>query len=166
MFREMRRFKQQLPETEMIQILENGKTAVLGVSGDDGYPYTVPINYVYADGKIYFHQAKSGHKYDSMKRCGKVSLCVIEKDDVVAEEFTAYYRSVIVFGRARILETDEEIFHAAQVLSLKYYNDKDAVEKEIQKAWKALSCVEITIEHMTGKEAIELTRMRTEESQS
>ena len=64
------------------------------------------------------------------------------------------------------METDEEIFHAAQVLSLKYYNDKDAVEKEIQKAWKALSCVEITIEHMTGKEAIELTRMRTEESQS
>ncbi len=158
MFREMRRFKQQLNEKESIEILKAGKTGILGVLGDNGYPYTVPINYVYEDGKIYFHGAKVGHKIDAIKQCNKVSLCVIEKDDVIKDELTTYFRSVILFGKARILETDEEIFHAVSVFSLKYNNDKEVVDKGIKKAWDRLSCVEIVIEHITGKEAKELIK--------
>lgn len=160
MFREMRRKKQQLSENECIQILQNGKTAVLGVIGDDDYPYTVPINYVYADGKIYFHGAKVGHKIDAITKNPKVSLCVIDKDDIVSAELTTYFKSVILFGKAKILQSDEEIFHAAEVFGLKYNSDKDAVDKEIHREWKALSCIEIEIEHLSGKEAIELTRQR------
>lgn len=160
MFREMRRFKQQLNEAETVEILKEGKTGILGVLGDDGYPYTVPVNYVYEDGKIYFHGAKSGHKQDAIAHCDKVSFCVIDKDDVVADELTTYFKSVIVFGRARVLETDEETFHAAEVFGLKYNEDRDRVDAEIRREWNALRCVEIVIEHMTGKEAIELTRAR------
>lgn len=69
-------------------------------------------------------------------------------------------KSVILFGKARILNTDKEIFHATKVFGLKYNNDVTAVEKEIKREWNALSCIEIKIEHMTGKEAIELTRKR------
>ena len=118
---------------------------------------TVQINFVYADDKIYFHGAKSGYK---INKCNKVSLCVVDKDDVVEEELTTYFNSVILFGKARILNTDKEIFHAAKVFGLKYNNDVTAVEKEIKREWNALSCIEIDIEHMTGKEAIELTRKR------
>lgn len=82
-----------------------------------------------------------------------MSLCVIEKEDIIKEELTTYFRSVILFGRARILETDEEILHAARVFSLRYNADRDFVEKEIQNEWSNLCCVEISIEHMTGKEA-------------
>lgn len=160
MFREMRRFRQQLSEAETIEILREGKTGVLGVLGDDGYPYTVPVNYVYEDGKIYFHGAKAGHKQDAIARCDKVSLCVIAQDDVVADELTTYFRSVIVFGRARVLETEEEIFHAAEVFGLKYNENRERVDAEIRREWSALRCVEIAIEHMTGKEAVELTRAR------
>ncbi len=159
-FRKMRRFKQELNEKETLEILANGKTGILGVIGDYGYPYTVPVNYVYENGKIYFHCAKAGHKLDAIRQCDKISLCVIEKDDIIKEELTTYFRSVIVFGRTRILETDEEIFNAAEIFGLKYNEDKEAVDKEIRREWNALCCVEITIEHMTGKEAIELTRMR------
>ena len=119
-----------------------------------------PINYVYADGKIYLHGAKTGHKQDAIQSCDKVSFCVIEKDDVVAEELTTYFRSIVLFGRAKKLEEEQEIFHAAEVLGLKYYSDKKSVEKEIKQEWNALSCIEITIEQMTGKESIELTRTR------
>ena len=160
MSREMRRKKQQLGSEETIAILKSGKTGILGVIGDEGYPYTVPVNYVYEDGKIFFHGAKAGHKFDAIRSCDKVSFCVIEKDDIVAEELTAYFRSAVVFGRARILEKEEEVFHAAEVLGLKYYDDKEFVDKEIRNEWKALSCVEIDVEHMTGKEAIELVNMR------
>ena len=160
MFRKMRRFRQQLTDEETVQILENGKTGILGVIGDDDYPYTVPVNYVYRDGKIYFHGANAGHKYDAMSKNDKVSFCVIDKDDVVAEELTTYFRSVIIFGRVRILTDKTETEEAVRILGLKYYNVPEAVEKEIQRDSKTLCCFEITIEHMTGKEAKELVMQR------
>ena len=88
MFRKMRRFNQQISLSESIEILEKGKTGVLAVLGDNGYPYAVPLNYVYENGKIYFHCAKAGHKISAMQNCEKVSFCVIDKDDVSAEEIT------------------------------------------------------------------------------
>ncbi len=160
MFRAMRRSRQQLSEEETLRILEEGQTGVLGVCGDDGYPYTVPVNYVFQAGKIFIHGAKSGHRMDAIRRCPKVSFCVIAEDRVVQEELTAYFRSVVAFGRARVLEEEEEIRQAAMLLGLKYNSDRALVEREIRKEIRALGCVEITVEHMAGKEAIELVRMR------
>ena len=156
MFRKMRRFKQQLTEEETIHILKTGKTGVLGLIGDEGYPYTVPINYVYQDNKIYIHCAKTGHKIDAIKNNNKVSFCVIERDDVVKEKLTTYYKSVIAFGKAKILENDDEIFHAAQSLGLKYSDDKEHVQREIKQEFNSLCCVEINIEHITGKQSKDL----------
>ncbi len=158
MFRDIRRIKQKLSEEESIEILKKGQSAVLAVLGDDDYPYTVPINYVYENGKIYFHGAKQGHKLDAIKKHDKVSLCVIDHDELVKDELTTYFRSVIVFGRARILTDEKETYNAAEVFGLKYNEDKEKVDNEIQREWKALCCVEITVEHISGKEAIELTR--------
>lgn len=160
MFREMRRSNQQLSDEETKEILRLGKTAVLAVIGDGGYPYTVPINYVYAGDKIYFHGAKSGHKFDSIMANDKASLCVIEKDDVVADELTTYYKSVIVFGRVKVTETDEDTYRAAELLGLKYLSNEAVVDREIKNTLNRLCCFEISIEHMTGKEAKELTKMR------
>lgn len=159
MFRKMRRMKQQLSQEETVKILENGKTGILAVNGDDGYPYTVPLNYVYRDGKIYFHCAKEGHKFDAMMQSNKVSFCVIEKDDVVPEKLTTFFRSVVVFGVARLLEGDE-LVQAAYNLGMKYYEKEELVHKEIERGLHSLACFEITNEHMTGKEAIELTKQR------
>lgn len=160
MFREMRRKSQQLSAEETVRILKEGKTAILGLSGDDGYPYTVPINYVYDSEKIYFHCAKSGHKIDAMKRNSKVSFCVVDKDDVCVDKLTTYFSSAVLFGRARILEDEKEISDAAEKLALKYNCDMEFARREIENALKQLCCVEIEIEHMTGKECIELTRKR------
>ncbi|MDO4378233.1 MAG: pyridoxamine 5'-phosphate oxidase family protein [Erysipelotrichia bacterium] len=160
MFRKMRRFKQQLPQEEAIKILEEGQTGVLAVLGDDNYPYAVPINYAYKDGKIYFHGAKEGHKQDAIVRNSKVSLCVIAQDTLVKDELTTYFKSVIAFGQARVLTDEQEIYKAAEIFGLKYNDDQEKVANEIKREWPALRCVEITIEHLTGKEAIELTRAR------
>lgn len=158
----MRRKLQQLPQTERERILREGKTAVLALAGDDGYPYAVPVNYVYDGGKIYFHCAKTGHKLDALRRCEKVSVCVVDRDDVAPERLATDYMSVIVFGRARILEDDEEIYRAVEVFGLKYNPDREAVRREIRREWDALCCVEITVDHMTGKEGKELARQRRE----
>lgn len=160
MFREMRRNKQQLSHDECLDILRKGKTAVVAVSGDDGYPYTVPLNYVYFNDKIYFHCAKTGHKLDAVKRCDKVSVCVVLNDDVVPEKYTTYYKSVICFGRAKTVEDEVLAQESITALGRKYcYSQGDAgIRAEIKKGMPAMLMVEITPEHISGKQCIELVK--------
>lgn len=101
------------------------------------------MNYVYEDGKLWFHGAKSGHKLDAIRRDPKVSFFVAETDQLVPEALTTYFRSVIAFGKVRILEDPEEVFAAIRKLGLQLNPDEDAVEKEIRREWAGLCCVEI-----------------------
>lgn len=158
----MRRSKQSLTDEESQEILRSGIVGTLGVSGDNDYPYTVPINYVFIDGKIYAHCATAGHKIDAIKRNDKVSFCVIGQDTVVPERFTSYYRSVIAFGRAKLLDHGSEYDKAIYALSKKYSpnESEDRIMDEINSSAGRFLMIAIDIEHMTGKEAIELVRKR------
>jgi uncharacterized protein len=159
MFREIRRKKQLLSEEETREIMKNHSSGVLAVTGDDGYPYTVPISYTYTDGKLYFHCAKEGHKIDAIKRNDKVSFCVIDKDKVIQETYTTHFRSVVAFGRARILTEDSDRRAALASLVEKYSPDYiQEGQKEIEKDWGRVCVVEVKIEHMTGKAAIEIIK--------
>ena len=93
MFREMRRKKQLLPESELTDIVNQATCAVVGVIGDEGYPYTFPISHAFDEesNKLYFHSAVSGHKIDAIKNNPKASFCVVGKDDVVSAEYTTYF---------------------------------------------------------------------------
>lgn len=155
MFREMRRFKQALSKEDCIKVLERCTNGILAVIGDDGYPYAVPLSYAYKDSKIVFHSAKTGHKLDAISKDNKVSFCVVDEDTIVPKEYTTYFRSVIVFGRARVLN-EEESRKALHQLVDKYSAEYKATsEEEINKSFNAVCCVEIEIEHMSGKEAKE-----------
>ena len=162
MFREMRRGLQKLSDAECEEILLGASSGTLALSGDDGYPYAVPLSFVYSDGKIFFHSAASGHKIDAVKRSPKASFCVIARDDVLPEKYTTLFKSVIVFGKTRILTDENEIYAAITRLAEKY-NPSDSAENRraaIEKDKAGLCMIELDIEHMSGKEGIELTRMR------
>lgn len=157
----MRRKRQQLPPEECRAILWRGTSGVLAVSGDDGYPYAVPLSYVYVDSKLYFHCAQSGHKLDAIRRDGRASFCVIDQDQVLPEHYTTCFRSVIAFGKARILENPHEKRAAIELLAEKYSPEQgEGRRQEIEGAFDQLCMIELAIEHLTGKEAIELTRER------
>lgn len=160
MFRKMRRFKQELTQEEAIQILNNNTAGVLSLLGDEGYPYSVPLSYVYADNKIYFHTATTGHKIDAIKNYDKASFCVIDQDKVVPEVYTTFFRSVIAFGKVRLLDTPEEIQPVIEKLAIKYHptDSKENRDKMINRDIKSMGMIEFSIEHLTGKEAIELVR--------
>lgn len=162
MFREMRRKKQLLDYNESVKILEQGSSGVLALLGDEDYPYAVPLSYVYDNGKIYFHAAKEGHKTDAIKKCSKASFCVVEQDVVVPEEYTTYFRSVIAFGKIRIIEDEAEMRSSIELLAKKYYPADTAESRlsAIDKGWKSLLMIEFKIEHLTGKEAKELVNKR------
>lgn len=162
MFREMRRKRQLLSREEGEAILGKGSSGVLALSGDDGYPYAVPLSYVYSDGKLYFHSAKSGHKIDAVKREEKASFCVIDEDNIVPDEYTTYFRSVIAFGRIHILTDEGEKRRAIELLARKYHpGDTDEHrDNVIEREFTPACILEMCIEHLTGKEAIELVRSR------
>ena len=165
MFRPMRRNKQQLSEEETIKILNEATNGVLALDGDNGYTYAVPLSFAYADGKIYFHAALSGHKLDAIKNNGKVSFCVVAQDKVVEETFTTHYKSAIAFGRIRIVEdnNDPEKLHGLKLLTGKYspHVDAEKREKVISSSIKALAVMVIDIEHLTGKAARELVNSKS-----
>jgi hypothetical protein len=160
-FREMRRHRQQLPDEESIGILQKATSGTLALLGDGGYPYAVPISYVYDDGKLYFHSAMSGHKVDAIRGCDKASFCVIDQDSVRPAEYTTYYRSVIAFGRISIVEDESEKLAIARILGNRYNpNQEEALQKELEHGLARMVAIRLDIEHLTGKEAIELVRQR------
>lgn len=159
-FRPMRRARQQLMPEACEQVLRRGTAGVLAVLGDGGYPYAVPLSYVYDNGTVYFHCAKSGHKLDALRGCDKASFCVIDRDQVVPGEYTTYYRSVIAFGRAQEVTDPGEMRAAIEALARRYFPADSAQNRDraIEREWGALCIVRLEIEHMTGKQAKELMK--------
>lgn len=162
MFREMRRSKQALSKEECIAILERGTSGVLALLGDEDYPYAVPLSYVYLkeENKIVFHCAKVGHKIDAARSHEKASFCVIDKDQVVAETYTTHFRSVIAFGRIHIPEDPAAIRRAIEPLAAKYapLDTKANRDAAIDREFSGLCIMELHVEHMTGKQAVELMK--------
>lgn len=159
MFPAMRRFKQELDQEEVEKILASGQYGILAVSGADGYPYTVPLNYLYQQGKFYFHSAKEGHKLSALISDNRVSFCVVDKADLVEEEYTTYFRSVVAFGRIRLIEEEEEREKWMRELALKFRpGHPDDLTKELARSKRDYLILELEVDHMTGKQAIELVR--------
>ncbi len=153
MFREMRRFKQQISEDECIHILKEEPRGVLSMLGDDGYPYGIPISHYYCeeDGKIYFHGAKVGHKIDAIKSYDKASFCVYDKGYRKEGEWALNIKSVVIFGRIRLVEDEEKSRMICTRLCRKFTDDEEYLRKELENAFPRVQCLEMTIEHMTGK---------------
>lgn len=149
-FYPMRRHKQQLSQEKCFEILEKGSSGTLALLDKQGFPYSVPLSYVFFPGKateaqipesqilhpngekpasaetqdnlgsIYFHSALEGHKIDAIRNCAKASFCVIAADDVIPEKFTTAYLSVIVFGEIRIVKDDKNRKLGLELLGRKY----------------------------------------------
>ena len=160
MFREMRRIKQLLSKEDTDAIMKRCTNGVLACCGDDDYPYAVPVSFVYHNEKIYFHSAKAGHKIDAMEKNTKVSVAVIDEDRIVSKEYTSYFRSVVAFGRARMVEGDE-YQDAFWALVEKYSGDQPQEAKQKEIAGCSNACIiAIDVHHITGKEAIEFVRAK------
>lgn len=151
-FRPMRRKARALDLKTAEEILLKAEYGVLAVSDDGGYPYAVPLNFVYADGAIYLHCAKIGHKIDAIQNDSRVSFCAVPYAEVAPSSYTTMYESVIVFGEAEFVTDREEQHRAAVLLSRKFACGTDAeTEAEFDRFKDALCIVKIHITHITAK---------------
>ena len=160
MFRPMRRSAQALGVDACREVLSRGTSGVLALLGDGGWPCAVPMSYAFDGEKLCFHCAREGHKLDAIRREARASFCVVDRDEVVPEEYTTYFRSVIAFGRVRVVEDEAQKRAAIELLARRYFPQDSAENRRraIEREWAGLCMLEMDIEHMSGKEAIELAR--------
>ena len=136
------------------KILKDEKRAAFSVIGDEGYPYTIPINFYYeeADHTIYFHGAREGHKMDAIQKCNKVCLTTWNQGFKKEGHWEWNATSVVVFGKAELITDTKIIEDRLRKLAEKYYPTVEEVEKEMNgSARSRVQLFAIRIEHMTGK---------------
>ena len=151
-FRHMRLSENQMTEEDARKQLEKADHGTLALVGDNGYPITIPINFVYKDNKILFHGANAGQKFELIQKAPKASFCVITKDDIRPEFITSLYESAIVFGTVREIKDDEAKMDCLVSVLEKYMPQvMEAGKKYIQDSWDAVACFALEIEHITGK---------------
>lgn len=153
MFREMRRFAQQLSDEECQKVLREAKHGVLSVLGDDGYPYGVTLSHWYCeeDGHLYFHGAGTGHKNDAIAACDKVSFCVIDDGYREGDDWVVHYNSVVVFGRICVVTDEAEKVRICTGLTRKFTDDEEYLARDLAKYLAQVNCLELVPEHITGK---------------
>lgn len=153
MFRELVRKKKQISMEECIRILKSEPRGVLSVLGDDDYPYGMPMNHFYnkEDGKIYFHCGKMGHRLDALKKHNKVSFCVYDEGYRKDGEWALNIKSVIVFGRMKVVDDLDRVIHISEKLSRKFTEDEAYIKEEIEKYAKQTLLLELTPEYICGK---------------
>lgn len=153
MFRNMRRAEKAVDVAKAEELLRSQDFGVLSVIGDDGYPYGVPVNYVYDEGKIFFHSTSaSSHKIDAIRKNEKVSFTVVTEHDMIPEKLDTMYTSVIVFGRARVLVSKEETREAVRSLLAGLAPEHVShTEKICQESEGKFVMAEIAVEHISGK---------------
>jgi uncharacterized protein len=157
MFRAIRKKKNEIDIQAAEALLQSSRRGVLAVNGDDGYPYAIPINYLYDKdaGKIYFHGARAGHKVDALKACDKVCFTVYGNETIKEEAWAPFMQSVVVFGRCHLVEAGPDATERLRKFAMKYYPNEQLVDEEIALAGKAVQMFEIEIEHFSGKEVQE-----------
>ncbi|MBR4090339.1 MAG: pyridoxamine 5'-phosphate oxidase family protein [Mogibacterium sp.] len=153
MFRKMRRSVQALSHEEMIDLLKTETRGAMSVQGDNGYPYGFPINHYFDEdaNRIYIHGADFGHRVDAVRKDPKVSYCVFGQDFQKEGDWAKYVKSVIVFGKAELIEDHDEIVRISRLLCDKFPCPQEYVEHEIEKDAQRTLIIAIDIEDMNGK---------------
>ena len=153
MFRNMKHDRCRISVEETGNYLREENWGVLSLHGDDGFPYGVPMNHWYCpeDGKLYFHGAKSGHKIDAITKCSKVSYCVFDAGYRREGEWALNVNSVVVFGRISLVTDREKARMICENLCRKFTDDEEYIRKELESALPRVQCLELVIDHMTGK---------------
>lgn len=157
MFRPVRKKKNEISLEAVHQLLHHARRGILAVNGDDGYPYAIPINFLYDEdaGKVYFHGARAGHKVDAIKACDKVCFTVYGDEVIRQEDWAPFLQSAVVFGRCRLVESGPESTQLLRRFAMRYYPSESLADEEITAAGKAAQMFEISIECLSGKEVQE-----------
>lgn len=153
MFRNVRKKINEISVIEAKELLKTSRRGVLALNGDDGYPYAIPVNYLYVEdsNQIIFHGSKAGHKVDSLKRSDKICFTVYGNETIKDLNWAPYLESAVVFGRCHMVDDLEETKRLCKQFAMKYYPTEAMVDEEVEISARAVGMYVIDIEHISGK---------------
>lgn len=153
MFREMRRIKQELPLEEAKSLLIKNKRGVLSLNGEDDYPYSIPINFLYdeEENKIYFHGAKSGYKLDCIKKNNKACFVTYGDQELSDNGWSYYLKSLVAFGEIEIIEDIDLAAEKLIKLASRYYPSMSEINGVMERSFNKALVYCLKINHMTCK---------------
>ena len=156
-FRPLRRSSLSLCEDGILKILNECDYGVLSLLGDGGYPYAVPVNYVFDGKAVYVHSAAEGHKSDALAKNRLVSFTVVARHRVIPEKFATSYSSVIVFGETEFVTDKRAKAEALRALVRKYSPEaaEDKVAAEIDSFIDKTAVIKIVPHRISGKRGAE-----------
>lgn len=153
MAREMNKKERQLTAEQTAALIAKGKTGTLSLHGDDGYPYAVPVNYVYFNDAIYIHGAANGYKVDAVKANPKACFSCYVNVEILADKLTAAFESFIATGKVEMIEDKDEkkavLDYIVDELSAPEFKEKGT--KMIAAMLDKTGIIKFTIEEVTGK---------------
>lgn len=153
MFRKVRKIKNELDEKTTKEVLKKAPRGVLALNGDDGYPYGLPLNYVYDEDNnaLYFHGTKTGYKIDCIEKSPKASFTALLEEGVSDEGWSKNVSSVVAYGLLEEIEDSDFARDALVKLAQKYYPSEDLIEENIKANFKNTKMLAFHINYMTGK---------------
>ena len=137
----MRRKDRALSTEAALQIIDACPFATLSLIDGEGMPYGVPITIVREGSAVYFHSALEGRKIDGLRKNSHVSLSCVEKAENSQTDYTVYYTSAILKGRAEEITEEEEKLYALELLCRRHTPQL----MRVTGVWK------ITVESVSGK---------------
>lgn len=153
MFRELVRKNKKLSDEACAALLKSETRGVLSVIGDGGYPYGMPMNHFYDEetGCIWFHSGNIGHRLEALREDDRVSFCVYDQGYREDGDWAYHVKSVIVFGRVKIVDDYDTIADISTKLSHKFTQDDAYIQQEIRDHAHRTVLLRLDVEHMCGK---------------
>jgi len=151
--------KRGISEEDAYHFLKHGKVAHVATVGEDGFPYVIPLVYVYEEGnKLYLHigNIRESHFWSNIDKNPKVSVEVSEMGDVhpgkkYACQSALVYTSVVLFGNIKRIEDDAQKEWFFDRLLEKYGDPEWTFERKGYPALPKIELFEVEIDTITGK---------------
>jgi nitroimidazol reductase NimA-like FMN-containing flavoprotein (pyridoxamine 5'-phosphate oxidase superfamily) len=146
---------------KMIDFLNSQAAGRVASIDKQGYPQVIPMNFVYFDGAIYMHSHRFGEKLDNIRRNPNVGfevdrhICFLPSyyfHPTDASQADTLYISLVIKGRAEIVEDREEKARALNALMKKYQKEGryEALDAEMPVV-QEVAIIKVTPKDMRGK---------------
>jgi nitroimidazol reductase NimA-like FMN-containing flavoprotein (pyridoxamine 5'-phosphate oxidase superfamily) len=155
---QVRRADKLMPDESVQDMIARGQTGRLGTAGPDGWPYIVPLLYVWIDDEIWVHNTRArGHLRSNVDHESKVCFEIDEPGEVFPYgrfecDTSIAYRSVVAFGRIRIVEDRDQKQRFCEALMAKYGDPGWERPPSFFPRLNQITVYAIAIERITGKE--------------
>ncbi len=164
---QLRRLDKLMPEESTLELISRGFVGRLATVGTNGWPYVIPLLYVWKDDEIWLHSTNArGHLRDNVEHESRVSFEIDEPGNVFIYgpyqcNTSIAYRSAVIFGRIRIIDDEERMKGFFDALMEKYADPGWDRPKGYYPTLDKVTVYAITVERLTGKETkLPLTKDR------